>query len=155
MDGARIGDEWLNVDQINGKPAWVHFTLWKSRADPLSLASSCSLTQGDLACLAEGEETKQKDEWPEWGLQWPAEIFGQNPVKWKDEQLLGYTVGQREHSYWAHWKDPGCCLLTEIYYFRNPTVTTISYYPLWPPIALFEPSWSTEAVKGDLEAEHN
>lgn len=38
--------------------------LSKNHVQTLSPFLPLSLTQGDLACLAEGEEREQKDEWP-------------------------------------------------------------------------------------------
>lgn len=38
----------------------VYSAPWKSRANPLSLPSSLTLTHGDLACLAEGEKSGNK-----------------------------------------------------------------------------------------------
>lgn len=113
---ARIRDEWLNVGQINRKTAWVHSTLQKSRANPLSLPSSLPDTRRS-GMGTKGWVTNAE-------LRRPAELFGQNPVKWKDELLLGCAVRQREHSGWAYWKEPGHCLLTLIYHFRGTTVTT-------------------------------
>lgn len=76
---------------------WVHSDLWKSRAEPFSLPPSLSDTrrsamfgrerrEGTKGCVASAE------------LRWPAELFGQNPVRWKAGLLLGCAVRQREHS---------------------------------------------------------
>lgn len=123
MERSRVREEWLNVGQKNGKTAWVLSTEWKSRANPLSLPSSLPDTRR-CGMFGKGREGGTKGWVTNAELRRPAELFGQNPAKWKDGLLLGCAVGQREHSGWAHWKGPGRCLLTQIYHFKSTTATT-------------------------------
>lgn len=125
MERARAREEWLNVGQINGKTAWALSALWKSRANP-SLPSVLSAWHQEKwhVWQREGVGRTTKGWVTNAELRQPAELFGQNSVKWKDGLLLGCALGQREHSGWAHWDKPGLCLLTQIYHFKSTTATT-------------------------------
>ena len=69
--------------------------LTKSRATlPLFLPPPLPLTQEELATLADGERKRgEKDELAEAAPRWPAELFGQNPVKLRKKQT-GQTVAR-------------------------------------------------------------